>query len=173
MDAEHRKCRECMMAHARALFEQARVQFGDRAQPSCADASHRESHPSMPNAPRPPKHNAQERADAKARDILGGADDCRGGGRGVKRKAGGSADGGDELGSTESECERILSCSERALPLAVLGLSNDRPPTLDAVRKRYRQLAMRLHPDKCRLLGAEEAMKRVNNAVRALGAHGS
>ena len=79
----------------------------------------------------------------------------------------------DALGSMASECARILACSEHAPPLEVLGWSAAQakpPPGIDVVRRRFRQLAMRLHPDKCDLPDAEEAMKRVNKAFAMLDA---
>jgi len=40
--------------------------------------------------------------------------------------------------------------------------------TLSQVRKSYRQLAMGLHPDKCKLEGANEAFQRLNLAYKNL-----
>ena len=40
-------------------------------------------------------------------------------------------------------------------------------PTEEDVRRRYRTLAMRLHPDKCSVPRAEEAFKRVSEAYRS------
>lgn len=75
---------------------------------------------------------------------------------------------GDEPGPVEAECARILKCPLGAPPLDVLGLRPCLRPGVDAVRKRFRQLAMRLHPDKCDLPGSTEAFKRVNAAFRQL-----
>mmetsp|Transcript_79139 Transcript_79139/g.219974 ORF Transcript_79139/g.219974 Transcript_79139/m.219974 type:complete len:257 (+) Transcript_79139:165-935(+) len=48
----------------------------------------------------------------------------------------------------------------------VLGV--DRGASDDAIKKAYRKLALRLHPDKCKESGAEEAFKRVGEAFSVL-----
>ena len=66
----------------------------------------------------------------------------------------------------EEECARILALQPNAPPLSVLGLGGVNFPSDDDVRKRYKELAMLLHPDKCSLPRSEEAFKRVNEAYR-------
>jgi len=82
------------------------------------------------------------------------------------------------VGSAESECARVLRCAPTATPLQVLGLQQAASSgsatwsdglsagtiTLDDARRRFRQLAVRLHPDKCDLPGADEAFRRVSEA---------
>jgi curved DNA-binding protein CbpA len=62
----------------------------------------------------------------------------------------------------------VLACPAAAAPLEVLGLKEAAMPTLEDVRRRFRHLAMRLHPDKCGLACAEEAFKRVSEAYQLL-----
>merc|ERR1719188_1579977 len=49
---------------------------------------------------------------------------------------------------------------------AVLGV--DRDASDDVIKKAYRKLALRLHPDKCSEEGAEEAFKKVGEAFGVL-----
>jgi hypothetical protein len=48
----------------------------------------------------------------------------------------------------------------------VLGV--EREATEDEIKKSYRKLAMKLHPDKCQLDGCEEAFKKVSSAYACL-----
>ena len=63
------------------------------------------------------------------------------------------------------DVQRVLACPPHAHH-AVLGV--DRDADADALKKAYRLLALRLHPDKCRAPHAEEAFKRVSAAYAAL-----
>jgi DnaJ-class molecular chaperone len=49
---------------------------------------------------------------------------------------------------------------------AILGLSKGAGE--DEIKKAYKKIALRLHPDKCKEDGAEEAFKKVNEAVSVL-----
>eukprot|EP00993_Chasmostoma_nieuportense_P003924 NODE_4616_length_763_cov_17.367925_g4457_i0.p1 GENE.NODE_4616_length_763_cov_17.367925_g4457_i0~~NODE_4616_length_763_cov_17.367925_g4457_i0.p1 ORF type:complete len:244 (-),score=57.22 NODE_4616_length_763_cov_17.367925_g4457_i0:30-716(-) len=49
----------------------------------------------------------------------------------------------------------------------VLGIKTDATP--DEIKKAYRRLALRLHPDKTQVSGAEEAFKAVSRAFEVLG----
>lgn len=49
----------------------------------------------------------------------------------------------------------------------ILGIS--RSATEEEVKKAYKKLALKLHPDKCKLPGAEEAFKRLAGAFNCLG----
>uniref|UniRef100_A0A7S4BUW2 J domain-containing protein n=1 Tax=Chrysotila carterae TaxID=13221 RepID=A0A7S4BUW2_CHRCT len=64
------------------------------------------------------------------------------------------------------ECQRVLRLPDLALPAHVLGLPHAFDPA--AARKRFRQLARVLHPDKCPLPNAETAFKRINDAFQAV-----
>ena len=63
------------------------------------------------------------------------------------------------------EVRRVLACTpgEYYKILGVQAAASD-----DDVRKSYRQLALRLHPDKCRAGGADEAFKRIGHAFAKL-----
>lgn len=60
--------------------------------------------------------------------------------------------------------KRVTSCGDDYY--AILGL--DKRATDDDIKKAYRKLALRLHPDKCNDAGAEEAFKRVGEAFSVL-----
>merc|ERR1719487_915178 len=72
-------------------------------------------------------------------------------------------DGGKYTGEQMQEVQRILRTSDY---YAILGL--DKNADDDAVKKAYRKLALRLHPDKNKAPGAEEAFKKVSKAVQCL-----
>ena len=76
-----------------------------------------------------------------------------------------------ELGTAEGEIVRILACGPNASALEVLGWAEPRArPPLDDVRKRYRQLAKSLHPDKCDVPKCADAFKRVSEAMTSMEA---
>lgn len=61
--------------------------------------------------------------------------------------------------------ESILALPPRQY-YALLGVASD--AKADALKKAYRHLALRLHPDKCRARGADEAFKRISAAFAVL-----
>ena len=63
------------------------------------------------------------------------------------------------------DVQRVLACPPHA-HYAVLGVH--REANADALKKAYRTLALRLHPDKCPAAGADEAFKRVSTAFAVL-----
>ena len=64
-----------------------------------------------------------------------------------------------------ADVQRVLACPPHA-HYAVLGVH--REANADALKKAYRTLALRLHPDKCPAAGADEAFKRVSTAFAVL-----
>ena len=51
-------------------------------------------------------------------------------------------------------------------------LAVDRSATDDQVKKSYRKLALKFHPDKCKAPGAEEAFKKISKAFQCLSDSG-
>ncbi|KAI6169995.1 DnaJ-like protein subfamily B member 12 [Aphelenchoides bicaudatus] len=80
-----------------------------------------------------------------------------------------SADANDQANSTskaatsEQHIERIKKCKDH---YEVLQVSKKYDQT--TLKKRYRELALKLHPDKCQADGASEAFKSVGNAYSTL-----
>ena len=64
-----------------------------------------------------------------------------------------------------ADVQRVLACPPHDHH-AVLGV--DRDADADALKKAYRTLALKLHPDKCPAVGADEAFKRVSTAFAVL-----
>jgi hypothetical protein len=64
-----------------------------------------------------------------------------------------------------AEVQRVLACAPRD-HYAVLDVPHD--ADADALKRAYRTLALRLHPDKCPARGADEAFKRVSTAFAVL-----
>ena len=64
-----------------------------------------------------------------------------------------------------ADVQRVLACPPHA-HYAVLDVH--READADALKKAYRTLALRLHPDKCPAAGADEAFKRVSTAFAVL-----
>ena len=77
-----------------------------------------------------------------------------------------SADTAPALGSVDFECARIVALPPHAEPSQVLRL----PPRhgVEEARRRFRHLALMLHPDKCMLDRAEEAFKAISAAMRLI-----
>jgi hypothetical protein len=171
--SELRKCLECDLEGQRALFGKAKAEFGDRAPPPRDVRGYHPANVLRQGGCR----DAADRATAKCLGSFATGIDGRGnfkpaarGGPGGEG-AGSCADdsmGDESVGSAEAECARILACSAHATPLAVLGLREAGHPSIEDVRRRFRHLAMRLHPDKCSLPRADEAFKRASEAVRLL-----
>ena len=150
-------CLECTVQHQKSLFAQARMRYGDRAPaPKPATSSKARDHLGK----RKRVGDSLSRAEEVARTILAS--------EGHARPTVAPAGSADAEMTIESECERILLCPPAAPPLKVLGLREEHYPTVDDVRRRFRHLAMRLHPDKCSLARAEEAFKRLSAAYRLL-----
>ena len=76
-----------------------------------------------------------------------------------------SADAGGD-GAVKSEIRRILSLAPGDY-YGILGVPKGSSDE-DAIKKSYRKLALRLHPDKCSAAGGEEAFKRVSSAFAVL-----
>ena len=64
----------------------------------------------------------------------------------------------------EEECQKILSKNDY---YEILGLQ--KTATEDEIRKAYKKLAIKFHPDKNKSKSAEEAFKKVNQAFSVLG----
>ena len=76
-----------------------------------------------------------------------------------------SAPAADDKSPEAQEVRRVLAISPGAYYF-ILQVTSD---ASDAdLKKAYRKLAMRLHPDKCRMAGADEAFKRVGAAFAVL-----
>jgi len=73
-----------------------------------------------------------------------------------------NADGSDG-GEVGAEIRRICACE---CYYQVLGVSKDADDA--ALKKAYRKTALKLHPDKCALTGADEAFKKVSAAFACL-----
>lgn len=70
---------------------------------------------------------------------------------------------GSDGGEPGAEIRRICTCKDFYEILKV-----ERSCDGEALKKAYRKLAIKLHPDKCQLTGAEDAFKRVSNAFGCL-----
>jgi len=134
------------------------------------------------------KHELEERlAQLRAKPGMGSARRMPAGGR----ESGTSAGGGSEAGGGGARRpDRPSACSSQGLGLnadgsdggevgaeirricacecyyQVLGVSKDADDA--ALKKAYRKTALKLHPDKCSLIGADEAFKRVSAAFACL-----
>ena len=64
----------------------------------------------------------------------------------------------------ERECARVLGAASDAAALGLPGAH----ATEDAIRKAYRNLARRIHPDKCGAPRAKDAFHRVKVAFDAM-----
>lgn len=73
-------------------------------------------------------------------------------------------DGGKYTGEQMQEVQRILRTSDY---YTIMGLDKS-TCNEDTVKKAYRKMALRLHPDKNKAPGAEEAFKKVSKAVQCL-----
>mmetsp|Transcript_63164 Transcript_63164/g.175147 ORF Transcript_63164/g.175147 Transcript_63164/m.175147 type:complete len:260 (-) Transcript_63164:215-994(-) len=65
---------------------------------------------------------------------------------------------------SQAAIKKVLRCGDDYYN--ILGV--DRGADDDAIKKAYRKLALRLHPDKCKEDGAEEAFKKVGEAFSVL-----
>lgn len=71
----------------------------------------------------------------------------------------------DDTSAEANEVRRVLKCT----PTAYYGILGCAVNATDGdLKKAYRKLAMRLHPDKCHVGGADEAFKRVGAAFAVL-----
>lgn len=70
---------------------------------------------------------------------------------------------GKDGGETGAEIRRVCSCKDFYEVLKVERSCKD-----EDLKKAYRKLAIRLHPDKCNLTGAEEAFKKVSTSFSCL-----
>jgi len=70
---------------------------------------------------------------------------------------------GSDGGEVGEQVRRICSCGEYYETLQV-----KRAAKADEIKKAYRKLALKLHPDKCQLSGGEEAFKKVSAAFSCL-----
>jgi len=77
-----------------------------------------------------------------------------------KQFCGIQTDGSD--GGEGAEIMRICACE---CYYQVLGVSKDADDT--ALKKAYQKPALKLHPDKCSLIGADEAFKKVPSTQRS------
>jgi len=68
------------------------------------------------------------------------------------------------MSEAEQCIKKVTRCGDNYY--AILGL--EKSASEDEIKKAYRKLALRLHPDKCKETGAEEAFKRVNEAFSVL-----
>jgi len=92
----------------------------------------------------------------------GAADDLR---RRSKRSAGSSSSSADS-GTPEQRAlvKRINGCKDY---YQILGI-DDKTCSDDQIKRAYKKLALKLHPDKCRCNGAEDAFKAVSRAFSCL-----
>lgn len=65
---------------------------------------------------------------------------------------------------SQAAIKRVLHCGDDYY--SILGV--EKKADDDAIKKAYRKLALRLHPDKCKDEGAEEAFKKVGEAFSVL-----
>jgi len=68
------------------------------------------------------------------------------------------------MSESEQSIKRVTRCGDDYY--AILGIAKGASD--DEIKKAYRKLALRLHPDKCQDPGAEEAFKRVGEAFSVL-----
>lgn len=68
------------------------------------------------------------------------------------------------MSSAEDECKRIIGLKDY---YEILGVP--KTATEDEIRRAYKKLAIKFHPDKNKSPGAEEAFKQVNQAFSVLG----
>ena len=164
--SELRKCNECNIEGQRALLGKAKADYGSRAPPPPEVRGYHPANILRQGGCR----DAVERATAKCLGSFAVGVDGRGNFRTSGPRVFDYMGGADEsLGTAEVECARILACPPQTAPLAILGLRERSHPTADDVRRRFRHLAMRLHPDKTDLPRADEAFKRASEAMRLLG----
>ena len=104
-----------------------------------------------------------DKADLRQRTREAIASPPAGGGGGAAPASGATA--GATLEPPTPDITRILSLEPHAF-YTILSLRPD--ATAADLKKAYRALALRLHPDKCRSRGADEAFKRVSAAFAAL-----
>ena len=183
-DATLRNCEACVLERQRSLFDTAKVAFSAQLPPACAPVGiPRSGLPRSGGRPQPNKPRQRRDLEATIEALAATEAAMEAAEAAVKKRRGAEVasdaehadDEGQSVGSAEAECARVLQLPVSASARAVLGLAGGRaeasPEALvEQARKRFRQLAVRLHPDKW--LGAEgqseDAFKRVCQALRLI-----
>jgi len=125
----------------------AKVQSGDTAEFASSAGS------SAPSAPPTAGEGTRQRATSSASASASASD-------GATRT---NKDGGKYTPEQAKEVQRILRTKDF---YAILGVTKDARE--DDVKKAYKKMALKLHPDKNKAPGAEEAFKKVSKAVQCL-----